>query len=516
MATLRGISPLAFLAPPRQVSVDEASAAVARVCPAAEVLPAAAPGELRWRVPDLALAGVLRTLATDLEARLFTHVAHGARLVVTLAPDPGPLLTLEAEGALPALLPVLPAAGWCDREARDLGLALAGVDPRPLLRPSGLSALPVQPGLARFSHGPIHDGIDGSAVIHFNNDGELMRGVEPELFHDHRGVERLAEGRSPDDVLALAERLCSACAVAHALSLCSASERAAGADVEASVPPRARALRTLLAEVERMLGHTRDLGVILAGLGVHQGGAQLALLEHELREVAALLTGSRMLFGALRVGGVTRDLPAGGRDLARRLRRVGRKLGLLWDRVGETPAAVDRADGLGTVPRARALDLGLVGVAARACRIPRDARKDRPYAHYGEVDFKLSLSDRGDVVGRSRVRIDELREAVAIACQCIDGLPEGPLAVEVPAPAPGAVAHGWAESARGETVTWVAFGSDGRLARWRVRSASYFNWAALPAALADAADTSSAVGALASDLPLVRRSLGLCTACVDR
>jgi Ni,Fe-hydrogenase III large subunit len=178
---------------------------------------------------------------------------------------------------------------------------------------------------------------------------------------------------------------------------------------------------------------------------------------------------------------------------------------------------LDRAESMGSLSRERALALGVVGAPARGARIPRDLRKDRPYAFYPAVDFKLVLADTGDVLARAKVMVEEVREAVAIACQVLEGIPPGATRIAV-TPAAGRVALGWAESAHGDSATWVRLGEGGRVERWRVRSAAYLNWPALAVAMTTPIPdgTGRAPGNLVSDFPLVAGSFGLCVGCVDR
>ncbi len=252
----------------------------------------------------------------------------------------GDVTTLRAgvhpgEPRYPSITPVLPAAHWDEREMRDLlGLEPQGhPDPRPLVRrpdwPAGVyplrkdfdpATLPPAPraletfqprpvegeGVIEVPVGPIHAGIIEPGHFRFAAVGELVLDLEARLFYTHRGIEKLAEGRTPEQALPLAERICGACAFSHAVAFCEAIEGLAGADV----PARGRWGRTLLLELERLYNHLGDAGNICAGTGFAVGTMHGALLKERVQQLIERLVGNRFLRGACALGGLRRDLPA--------------------------------------------------------------------------------------------------------------------------------------------------------------------------------------------------------------
>lgn len=437
--------------------------------------------------------------------------------------------------AFPSVTRVLPAAHWYEREVRDLlGLLPEGhPDPRPLVLhegwPEGLYPLrkdfpadhrpPQVPGEFAFQRvegegvmeipvGPIHAGIIEPGHFRFSALGETIIHLEARLFYTHRGVEKEAEGLDPDRGLLLAERICGQCAFSHAVAYAQAVERLAGAEV----PARARYVRTLGLELERLANHLGDVGNLCAGTGFAHGTMTGARLREAVLRLNEAVAGNRFLRGLNAVGGVRRDV---GPELRARIRAtlaaVEGEFAELGARLLALPSFLDRVQGTGRLGRDAARDLGVVGVAARASGLDVDMRRDHPHAAYGELDFRVPVYPEGDVLARLRVRMDEARESFGLVAQVLDALdrlpPEGALRAPVGDLPPYRAALGYTESPRGGNVHWVMAGPDNRLYRYRVRSASYPNWPAVPFAVQ---------GNIVPDFPLVNKSFELCYACLDR
>ena len=256
--------------------------------------------------------------------------------------------------SFPSATPLLPAAHWYEREVRDLlGLTPIGhPDPRRLvlhddwprgyhpLRKDvdGRSAPPrAEPrpfpyrhvhgeGITEVPVGPIHAGIIEPGHFRFGVIGERVVHLEARLFYVHRGIEKICEGLPVDRALEIVERICGVCTLAHSVAYCQAVEAIAG--VEA--PPRARALRTALLELERLYNHVGEVGNICAGVGLAAGTMAGARLKDQLQRLAERLTGSRYLRGMARPGGLGLDPDqAALDDFARTVDRVAREFRLL-------------------------------------------------------------------------------------------------------------------------------------------------------------------------------------------
>jgi Ni,Fe-hydrogenase III large subunit len=436
--------------------------------------------------------------------------------------------------SFPSVTPRVVAAHWYEREVRDMfGLTPVGhPDPRRLVMhddwPDGVYPLrkdfdPAAPvprverephpfhelhgeGIVEIPVGPIHAGVIEPGHFRFAAVGEVVLHLETRLFYTHRGIEKLAEGKRAAQVVQLAERICGACSLSHAVAYCQAVEAIAGMEV----PPRAAALRTAYLELERLYNHIGDLGNICAGIGFAVGASFGAKLKDDLQRLNERLTGNRFLRGVCRVGGVRRDLaPEGWRDLDATLTRVAREFGDLIALMLGSETAVERLTTTGMLSAETARALGVVGVAARASGIDLDCRRDHPYAFYGRLlePIPVPVRHEGDVKARALVRMDEALVSFAVIRQVMSMLPTGPLAVDLgPLPA-GRAAFSATESPRGENLHWLRIGRDGTIDRYRIRSASYPNWPAVAATVP---------GNMVPDFPLINKSFELCYACLDR
>jgi Ni,Fe-hydrogenase III large subunit/Ni,Fe-hydrogenase III component G len=458
------------------------------------------------------------------------------------APDaPDRFVTLlisvdPARAEAPSLTTVVPAASWHEREMQDLfGIVPVGhPDPRPLVVHDGWprGAFPlrkdfdgsrrvaVEPapefphvvaegeGVFEIPVGPIHAGIIEPGHFRFTSVGETVLHLDARLFYTHRGLEKRMEGLSPLDAFYVAERICGVCSVAHGMGYCEALEQIAGVDA----PPRARLIRSIALELERLYNHVGDVGNVCAGAAFHYGTATGMLLKEQLQQLNERLAGNRFLRGLVIPGGVRLDLSNDLlADLAAMLRATLAGLDSLMRLIEGTPSVVDRLDDTGVLQRQAALDLAVTGVAARASGVDRDARRDHPHGAFADAeppDLHVVTDSGGDAMARVMVRALEARESIRLIGEFVRRLEAGPLQVAVAEPLPGGrIGISAIESARGEAVHWLRTDSGGRVERYHLRSPSYHNWPAV----ALAAET-----AIVPDFPLVNKSFELCYSCTDR
>ena len=466
------------------------------------------PDEVYARVPAARLAADCARLVAD-GARLVTlygdDLGDALRVTAALALD-GSILALEssldpAEPRYPALTPAIPAAHWYERALHDLfGIVPEG---HPWLRPLVLheewadgahplratyprDAVPspvegavwVPPsiegeGVFAIPYGPVRSGVFESAQFLVQTAGEDILAMTPRLFYKHRGIEKLFTAVPLDQAVLVAEHTAGVAALAHSLAFCQAVERAVG--VEA--PPRAAAIRTICAELERLHNHLDALLRECETASLAVGQAQFAMVRERVLRLNAELVGHRFLRGVNRIGGVRVDLGpvqhavlvgALDRIEADYTRTVGRFLG--------TTSMRDRLLTTGRLSTDTALAFGAVGPVARGSGLDLDTRRDRPYAAYDRAPVVVQVEHAGDALARTRVRIGEIENSLTIIRETMADLPDGPLSVEVPDAPAGARAFGWAEAPQGEVVYAVRLGPGRRLARCAVRSPSFCNW----------------------------------------
>ncbi|HEV8360000.1 MAG TPA: NADH-quinone oxidoreductase subunit C [Candidatus Thermoplasmatota archaeon] len=438
-----------------------------------------------------------------------TYLFVGAQGNDTLA------VRLPRGAALPSLARDAPAAMWFERELHEVhGLAIAGHPAmKPLLAhagwPGGAPDFPFRrvegEGVYEVPVGPIHAGVIEPGHFRFSLAGERVLDLEIRLGYVHRGVERLMEGRSLDHALVLAARTSGDNSAAHALAFSQAVEGLAGVEV----PERALYLRSLLVELERVTNHLADVGGVLLDVAWNVGWARLAALREDLLRAQADLTSSRLLYGAVRPGGVgiapeARDLDA----LAARVEAAARAFAEVVAASLEKPSVVDRLETTGKLPREDALALGCVGPTARASGIDLDARRQWPHAAYPKLTFDVPVERDGDVLARVRVKTAEAQQSAGMIRQCAASLPGGPVLAPIPQLEPGRWSWAAAEAHRGEVIYGVEADAQGRVARCRIRDPSFMDWPALERAVPR--------GNILADFPVVNKSFNLSYAGYDR
>jgi len=495
-----------------------------------------APGELWSEIPEEQFTGwVAAIAAAAVLADLFATTGEGEpslTAVFELRGDPEWLaVRCRLSGdSFASITRSVHAASWYEREIREMhGLEPVGHPLPARLRlhdwPEGqppmrapvderLGAGPGIPervpmvrgrGVFQIPLGPVRSGPQESGEFLFESGGEDLVAVSPLLGYKFRAIERLAEGRTVDQGLVLAERLAGVSAFANGLAFVQAAERAMGV----SIDDGACTARTLMNELERLHNHFGDIGRLADATGLLVAGAQYAALKEEVLRRCAELTSHRYLRGALAVGGLTAPLPQAelrmlGRDVPRWRRRSRRLQAVLED----TGTFTDRLETTAFLRPRHAAQHNLVGPIGRSTGADRDCRRDHPYAAYDRVTFEVPVRSEGDALARLGIRLTEVQQSLAIVEQLLDSWPPATTGGGgAPGEAPGS-ALGWSEGAGGETLHWVEVTPEGRVARWRARPAALVNWHVYADACAS--------GNNLTDYPVIEASFALSHAEFDR
>ncbi|MBM9510182.1 hydrogenase large subunit [Actinacidiphila acididurans] len=346
-------------------------------------------------------------------------------------------------------------------------------------------------GVYEIPVGPVHAGLIEPGHFRFSVVGETIIKLKARLWFVHKGIEQLFQGRTPETGLALAERISGDTAVGHALAYCLAVEEATGT----TVPEPARRARALLLELERLHNHITDIGALCndVGHGILNNHAQ-RIREHLLR-LNHGITGHRLLRGGVVPGGaVLQALP--DRD---RLRALGADIREVVALALNHGVVLDRFTGTARLSAQAARDLGCLGYVARASGLPDDARRSHPFHDYGET-LTVPVHDTGDVLARFLVRAEEIDTSLALVDHLAADLTPGrtvtPPARDHGPRAGNGIVEGW----RGTITTRVELAPDGTLSRVKPVDPSFFNWPALPVALADT---------IVPDFPLTNKSFNL-------
>ena len=360
--------------------------------------------------------------------------------------------------------------------------------------------------------GPVHAGIIEPGHFRFQCYGENVLHLEIALGYQHRGLEdMLAAGPAHGPAQAPASRRlrlleCAAgdSSVAHATAHCVLWERLTGLDVS----ERAWLLRRVGLELERLANHCGDLGAIAGDTGFLPTSSWNGRIRGDFLNMTAGLCGNRFGRGLLRYGGAAHDLsPEDCQDLTTRLRAAGRDARGAVDIMLDAASVRDRLSGTGALSGAQARALGLVGVAARACGLPLDARFHAPVSDLPCGACRPRLEQSGDVLARALVRSREMDDSLALleadltrlaACSGQRGAappPEPPVRLPARKLAVAQV-EGW----RGEICHLAVTGADGELLACKIVDPSFHNWPGLALAMRN--------GQI-SDFPLCNKSFNL-------
>ena len=425
----------------------------------------------------------------------------------------------------PSITPAVHAAQWYEREIRDMfGLIAQGhPDLRRLVRhehwPKGTHPLNKDfPWDAVLSHeqgdfsflriegegvfevpvGPIHAGVIEPGHFRFSMAGEPVMQLEVRHFWKHRGVEKLFEQTLLPEGVLLAERISGDTTVGHALAYCEAAERLLGVEV----PLRAKYLRCLFLELERLHNHLGDVGAICNDVAFALAHAHCGRMKERLMQLNDQLTGSRFLRGVIAVGGTQLDLdPQQFAQLVWELDMIEPDFTELEKILSGNASLNDRLETTGLLKPRTAWDHAALGYVARASGMDRDLRFDRPFAAYDLLNVKVARYHYGDVRARMRVRIDEIHESMRLIRQIRTDIRPGPIKAELTqTPQAGDWALSAVEGWRGEILYFVMAGEDGRLHRCKVRDPSFVNWPIIQLAV---------LGNIIPDFPLINKSFNL-------
>ncbi|MEM0506289.1 MAG: NADH-quinone oxidoreductase subunit C [Thermosphaera sp.] len=428
----------------------------------------------------------------------------------------------------PSIISVVPAADWCEMEARDLvGVEFEGRESYRLVLPPGWPAdahplrkdfqydkrpniLPVGEKVSTNEEastipvGPYHPALHEPEYFELYVEGERIVDVKYRGFHVHRGIEKLGESRMTyQQVNFLAERICGICGFEHSTCYALAVEKAAKLDV----PERAQYIRSIILEIERLHSHLLWLGVAFHLVGYDAGFMHMWRIREKIMYLSEYLTGSRKTYGINLVGGVRKDINEEKKSkVLETLSTLEKEFKEIVEVAVSVPQVKRRLTGTGVLPKEDAVKLAVEGPVARASGIDRDARRDLPYAAYKHVSFKVPVYTEGDNLARALVRIDEVFESISMIRQLLDQIPKGPIRLEEFEIPPGRIGVQVVEAPRGGDVHFVITG-EGKPYRWRVRAPTYNNIPALRVMLRDQP---------MADAPLTIASIDPCFSCTDR
>jgi membrane-bound hydrogenase subunit alpha len=365
--------------------------------------------------------------------------------------------------------------------------------------------------------GPVHPALKEPVMFTFQMEGEVVRSVDFAPGNTHRGIEWMGMRRNPVQIIHLTDRICGICGIVHSLSFARAVEQIA----EIEVPPRADYIRTILHELERMQSH-----ILWAGVAAHElGFDSLLFLAWRVREqsmdLIENLTGNRVNYGIVQIGGVRRDISDDQRPVIEKGLAYYRGLLDQMKTVFLDDSTIRmRCRGHGLLSYRDAQLLCAIGPTARASGLAMDVRHDYPYCAYGDFDVHPILppqefgGPKGDVYDRIIVRLLEIAQSIDIIQQCLDNLPAGEILWEKKLPKLLSIlkkaqgeAIGRVEAPRGECMHYVRMDGNEAPATWKVKASSYSNLMSWIPMLK---------GEQLADVPIIVASIDPCMSCTDR
>lgn len=457
-------------------------------------------GDFRALVLDAVASDEARVVAyfgreVDKQIELIAVVAYDGR------GELGFVRTLLNEDRFESLTPDCPQVSLFEREiAEQFGVEPVG---HPWLKPVRRRADATDffrvegEEVHEVAVGPVHAGVIEPGHFRFQCHGERVFHLEIALGYQHRGIERALIGGPIAKTVAMIETIAGDTTIGHTLAYAHAVEALGGT----KVPARAHALRGIALELERLANHTGDLGALSGDVAYLPTASYCGRIRGDFLNLTAELCGSRFGRGFVRPGGVQFDVSDEEvANLAKRLeaatRDVTDAVRLLWS----TPTVMERFEDTGVVSAEDAEEIGMVGVAARACGHGIDVRHDFPFGIYRFVHIPVMTAHHGDVNSRAFVRWLELQRSAAFVAQQLRALPATPGRVAAAPLAPNAIVASLTEGWRGEVCHVAVTGDVGRFARYKIVDPSFHNWFGLALALRN--------GEI-SDFPLCNKSFNL-------
>ncbi|PYQ41365.1 MAG: NADH-quinone oxidoreductase subunit D [Acidobacteria bacterium] len=299
---------------------------------------------------------------------------------------------------------------------------MAHLAPTPVLEPG-------QDRTMILNMGPQHPSTHGVLRVLLEIDGETVVRMMPDIGYLHTGIEKTCEAKFYQQVVPLTDRIDYLCPLTNNLCYCLAVEKLLGLEI----PPKAQWMRVLMNELTRINSHLVWLGTHALDIGAMTVFLYCFREREEILKLFEMVSGQRMMTSYFRIGGLALEPPLGFFDRARHF------AGYFPERVDEyenlltsNPIWMMRTKGVARISADDCLALGGSGPTLRGSGVDFDLRRDMPYSSYEKFQFRVPVSQDGDVYARYMCRVQELRESIGIVRQALDGMPEGPVKADAP------------------------------------------------------------------------------------
>ncbi|MEE9505111.1 MAG: NADH dehydrogenase (quinone) subunit D [Thermodesulfobacteriota bacterium] len=379
--------------------------------------------------------------------------------------------------------------------------------------------------------GPQHPSTHGVLRVILEMEGEVITKATPVLGYLHRGIEKMAEYKTYQQIVTLTDRLDYTSPFINNLAYVLPVEKLLGIEI----PLRAQYIRVLMAEITRIQSHLIWLGTHALDLGAMSPLLYCFREREETLDIFEMVGGARMNQSYIRVGGLAGDLPEGFLEKVRDFSEIlpsrveGYETLLTKNKIW-----LSRTKGVGIISAEDGIDLGLSGPSLRGSGVKWDLRKANPYSSYDHFDFEIPTGENGDTYDRYLVRMEEMRQSNRIIKQVLDKLPSGEVNVcnpkVVPPPkekvltniesliihfhimsegfdVPQGEAYCSVESSKGELGFYIVSDGSNKPYRIKIRTPSFINLQSL---------STMAEGRMMSDMVAVIGSIDICLGEVDR
>jgi NADH-quinone oxidoreductase subunit D len=356
---------------------------------------------------------------------------------------------------------------------------------------------------AVISIGPYHPLQEEPELFQLTVEGETVVDIEVSVGYNHRGIEKLSERKTFDQSTFVIERICGICSTSHPFAYTQAVEDI----IPVEVPERAKYIRTIIAEGERIHSHLLWFGLAGHFLGYNTVYMWMWRLREEILDVMEILSGNRQNYAMFKPGGVRRDIKAEDIPLAiKKIDTIIPTVDRLRKAILDDPVLHARLKGIGILTKEEAIAYCALGPTSRASGVARDVRKDAPYAAYDRVDWNMIVGAKGDVWDKAVVRLLELYESIKIMKHCLLSIPGGEIDLNIKSipPGEGIGAH---EAPRGETFHYVRSDGTNRPARHKVRAPTFMNLPTLKATVP---------GSSIADAAIILAAIDPCYCCTER
>ena len=353
--------------------------------------------------------------------------------------------------------------------------------------------------------GPIHAGIIEPGHFRFSCHGEKIFHLDIELGFQHRGVERLfiKKNNNPVYLIKLSESIAGDTVIGH----CGSFVRAMDALCNISISRRAKMIRTIALELERIAVHLGDLSALSNDVAYLTGNSVFGALRTKVINTTMAICGNRFGRGLLTIGGVNYDISS---ELQNKILSTINELEddvlLAGEVLFSSASILERFEKTGIIEKDTAREIGMVGPAARASGVGIDVRSDHAFGGYEFFPVHKLTLESGDVFARAYIRFVEIQQSIKILREQLNHLSEGSMKETFSIPKPNRFVASLTEGWRGEIAHIILTDKDGKIKRVKIKDPSFNNWLGLALAVRDEG---------ISDFPLCNKSFNLSYCGVD-